>query len=67
LPSFTEWEALRDIPFTTELKVLYYKERKLKGGHPDTVYLRKKIDALGIEENAREKVLKHLIDRLSHP
>jgi hypothetical protein len=65
LPDFTEWEDVRGIPCTTELKVLYYKERKLKGGHPDVAYLRKKLAALGIEENKREEVLKPIIGRMT--
>jgi len=66
LPPFTEWDAIRNFPFTTELKVLYYKERKLKGGHPDMVYLRKKINALGIDQNAQEGVLEHIVNRVTH-
>jgi hypothetical protein len=63
LPYFIEWEDVHGISCTTELKVLYYKERKLKGGHQDVAYLRKKLASLGIEENKREEILKLIIDR----
>ena len=67
LPQFADWDVVHGFPGTTELKILYYTERNLNGGHPDVAYLRKKLNAFEIEEDLRIKVVECLIGRIANP
>ena len=47
-----------------EVKALFHTEFKREDGHPDFIYLRKTFEALEIEEEIRNKLIRLAIERM---
>lgn len=62
-----DWDTVFNVQGNPEIKALFHIEYKHEGGHADFIYLRKTIEALGIEEKSRDKMVKQAIDRMMHP
>ena len=66
-PYFVDWDNAFDVQGDPEIKVLFHTEFRRKGGHSDFVYLRKTIEALDLEEQTRNKLIKQAMDGMMQP
>jgi hypothetical protein len=65
-PYFVDWDTVFDVQGNPEIKLLFYTEYRREGGHPDFVYLRRTVEALDVEEKARNELIKQAMNRMVH-
>ena len=63
-PFFVDWDTVLDVQGNPEIKALFHTEYERKGGHPDFAYWRKTFEALDIEEEIRNKLIRLAIESM---
>jgi len=64
-PYFVDWDTVFDVQGSPEIKALFHTEYRREGGHPDFVYLRRTVEALDIEEKAKNRLIQQAIDQMA--